>query len=74
MTYEPDEDDVKALRAMTLQQRLEGALDFTNQVRQFKMTSTRAHHPGWTEEKVMDELRRWVSRGMNPAELYPWWP
>ena len=37
MTPEPDEDDVKALRAMSLQQRLEGALNFTNQVRQFKM-------------------------------------
>jgi len=74
MTYEPDPDDVRALRAMTLQERLDRTLEFTHKVRQFKIASIHAHHPGWSEEKVMDELRRWVNRGMNPAELYPWWP
>jgi hypothetical protein len=69
-----DEEDVKALRALTLQQRLNGALDFTAQTRQFKIASVRFHHPGWTEEKVMNEVRRWVRDGMNPAELYEWWP
>jgi hypothetical protein len=32
------------------------------------------YHPGWSEEKVMDEVRRCVRSGMNPAELYDWWP
>ncbi|MEY2501288.1 MAG: hypothetical protein QOI07_1622 [Verrucomicrobiota bacterium] len=74
MTYEPDPEDVRALRAMTLQQRLDGALDFTSQARQFKIASVRLRHPGWSEEKVMNEVRRWVRDGMNPAQLYEWWP
>jgi hypothetical protein len=74
MTYEPDPDDVRALRAMTLQERLERGLEFTHKVRQFKIDSIRAHHPGWNEERVMNELRQWTVRGMNPGELYPWWP
>ena len=72
--HEIDPDDVRALRAMTLQQRLNGVLDFTAQVRQFKIASVRFHHPGWSEEKVMNEVRRWVHDGMNPAELYEWRP
>jgi hypothetical protein len=74
MSYEPDQEDVRALRAMTLQQRLDQALEFIHKTRQFKADSIRAHHPGWSDEKVMDELRRWTLRGGNPAELYPWWP
>jgi hypothetical protein len=72
MSYESDPDDVRALRAMTLQERLDRVLEFTHKVRQFKMESIRAHHPGWSEEKVMNELRRGTTNGMNPAELYPW--
>ena len=71
---EIDPDDVSDLRAMTMEQRLKGALDLTEQARQFKILSVRVHHPGWTEEKVMNEVRRWVRDGMNPAELYEWWP
>ena len=70
MTYEPDPDDVRALRAMTLQQRLDRALDFTAQARQFKIASVRVRHPGWSEDKVMNEVRRWVRAGMKPEELY----
>jgi hypothetical protein len=50
------------------------ALKFTGRIRQFKIESVRIHHPGWSEEKVMDEVRRWVRKGMNPAELYDRWP
>lgn len=71
---EIDQDDVKVLRAMTMEQRLKGALDLTAQARQFKIASVRLRHPGWSEEKVMNEVRRWVRKGMNPAELYEWWP
>jgi hypothetical protein len=71
---EIDPDDVRALRAMTMEERLKGALDFTARARRFKIASVRLHHPGWSEEKVMNEVRRWVRDGMNPAELYEWWP
>jgi len=39
-------------------------------VHQFKIESVRIHHPGWSEEKVMNEVRRWVRDGMKPEELY----
>jgi hypothetical protein len=69
-----DEDDVKALRAMTMEKKLKRGLDFMEQTRQFKIASVRVHHPGWSEERVMNEVRRWVRDGMKPAELYEWWP
>ena len=67
---ELDEEDVKTLRAMTMEQRLKRGLDFMEQTRQFKIASVRIHHPGWTEESVMNEVRRWVRDGMKPEELY----
>jgi hypothetical protein len=39
-------------------------------VRQFRIESVRIHHPGWSEEKGMNEVRRWVRDGMKPEELY----
>jgi hypothetical protein len=65
-----DSDDVKALRTMTMEERLKRGLDFMEQTRQFKIASVRVHHPGWSEEKVMHEVRRWVRGGMKPEELY----
>jgi len=35
-----------------------------------KIESVRVHRPGWSEEKVMNEGRRWVRDGMKPEELY----
>jgi len=65
-----DEADVKAVCAMTMEQRLKRGLDFMEQARQFKIASVRVHHPGWKEENVMNEVRRWVRNGMKPEELY----
>ena len=65
-----DPEDVGALRAMTPEQRLARGLEFIRQVRQFKILSVRVHHPGWSEEKVMNKVRRWVRDGMKPEELY----
>jgi hypothetical protein len=59
---------------MTMEQRLNGALDFTAEARKFKIASVCFHHPGWSEEEVMNEVRSWVRDGMNPAELYELWP
>jgi hypothetical protein len=65
-----DPEDVKAVRAMTPEQRLARGLEFIRAARQFKIQSVRVHHPGWSEEKVMNEVRRWVRDGMKPGELY----
>jgi hypothetical protein len=69
-----DPEDVRAYRAMTLQERLTRSLEFTGRIRASKSKCVRTHHPGWSEEKTMNEVRRWVRNGRNPAELYEWWP
>jgi hypothetical protein len=63
-------EDMAAYRAMTPEQRLARGLEFIGQARQFKILSVRVHHPGWSEEKVMNEVRRWARDGMKPEELY----
>jgi hypothetical protein len=54
----------------TPEQRLARGLEFIRQARQSKILSVRVHHPGWSEEKVLNEVRRWVRDGMKPEELY----
>jgi hypothetical protein len=55
---------------MTPEQRLARGPEFIRQARQFKILSVRVHHPVWSEEKVMNEVHRWVRDGMKPEELY----
>ena len=49
---------------MTPPEKLTRVLKFTERIRQFKIESVRVHHPGWSEEKVMDEVRRCVRDGI----------
>lgn len=65
-----DAEDIKAYRAMIPGQRLERGLRFTEQARQFKTAAVRIHHPGWSEEKLKSEVRRWFQDGMKPEQLY----
>ncbi len=65
-----DPEDIAVYRRMTPQRRLESGLRFIQLARQFKIESVRVHHPGWSEEKVQAEVRRWVRGGMKPEELY----
>ena len=51
-----DAEDVAAYRAMTPPEKLTRVLKFTERIRQFKIESVRVHHPGWSEEKVMDDV------------------
>ena len=70
MQSEIDPEDVEALRKMTPAQRLKRGLGFIEQAFEFKTAAVRVHHPGWSEEKVKNEVRRWVRDGMKPEELY----
>ena len=65
-----DPEDIAAYRRVTPEQRLARGLGFIRRVRQFKIESVRIHRPGWSEEKVMNEVRRWVRDGMKPEELH----
>ena len=67
MQSEIDPEDVKALRTA---QRPERGFRFIEEARQFKAAAVRVHHPGWSEEKVKNEVHRWVRDGMKPKELY----
>jgi hypothetical protein len=63
-------EDIAAYRRMTPEQRLARGLGLSRRVRQFKIEPVRIHRPGWSEEKVMNEVRRWVRHGMKLEELY----
>ena len=66
-----DPEDIAAYRRMTPEQRLARGVWGLFGVRgNSKIESVRIHRPGWSEEKVMNEGRRWVRDGMKPEELY----
>ncbi len=53
-------EQVKALRKMSLERRLELALGFIRWTRRFKAQAVRQQHPDWTEEQVADAVRQFV--------------
>jgi hypothetical protein len=63
-------EDIAAYRAMTPNSDSSVLWSYPAGSRQFKILSVRVHHPGWSDEKVIDEVGRWVRDGMKPEELY----
>jgi hypothetical protein len=58
-------EQVKALRKMTLAQRLRNGLEFMEQMRQLKAAALRARHPTWTPEQIAQALRQFVRNGAS---------
>jgi hypothetical protein len=56
-------EQAKALRRMTLAQRLRNGLEFMEQMRQLKAAALRARHPSWTPGQVAQALRQFVRNG-----------
>jgi len=50
-----DPEEIAAYRRMTPEQRRARGLGLIRRVHQFKIESVRIHHPGWSEEKVMNK-------------------
>ena len=53
-------EQIKALRKMTVAQRLEMALRFIEQMRELRATILRKEHPDWTPEQISRALRDFV--------------
>lgn len=54
-------EQVRLLRAMSLERRAELALGFIRSMSELKAAALRSQHPDWSEERVSAELRRFVS-------------
>ncbi len=53
-------EQVKLLRAMTLERRAQLALGFIRSMRRLKAAVLRQQHPAWSEDEIAAELRRIV--------------
>ena len=56
-------EQVKALRKMTLQRRLELSLGAMEQMRALRAAMLRAEHPDWSERQMSDALRDFILNG-----------
>jgi hypothetical protein len=57
MSEELHPQQVEALRKMTPAQRLKVAVQFMEEMRQFKAAALRAQHPQWTENQIAGASR-----------------
>lgn len=65
MSEELDPEQIKALRKMTLAQRLKIALQFMEEMRQLKAAALRAQHSDWTEKQIARALREFIRHGAS---------
>jgi hypothetical protein len=54
-------EQVKALRKMSLQRRLDLSLSLIEQAREIRALMLRAQHPDWTEKEIKGALREFVA-------------
>jgi hypothetical protein len=60
MSEELHPEQIKALRRMTPQRRLDLSLGFVEQMRELRAAMLRKEHPEWPAEKVAQALREFV--------------
>jgi hypothetical protein len=60
MSEELHPEQIKALRRMTPQRRLDLSLGFVEQMRELRAAMLRKEHPEWSAEKVAQALREFV--------------
>jgi hypothetical protein len=60
MQEELHPEQVKALRGMTAQRRLDLSLGFIEQMRELRAAMLRKEHPEWSAEEVAQALREFV--------------
>lgn len=56
-------EQIKALRKMSLERRAEIALGFIRSMQRLKGAALRTQHPDWSEEKISEALREFISNG-----------
>jgi hypothetical protein len=60
MEEELHPEQIKALRNMTPQRRLDLSLGFIEQMREMRAAMLRKEHPEWSAEKIAQALREFV--------------
>jgi hypothetical protein len=58
-------EQVKAFRKMSLERRAQIALGFIRSVGRLKAAALRSQHPDWSEQEVMEALRRSILHGRS---------
>jgi hypothetical protein len=58
-------EQVKVLRKMSLERRAEIALGLIRSMRRLKAAALRSQHADWSEEQIMETLRRLVLHGRS---------
>lgn len=58
-------EQVKALRRLSLQRRLELSLGAIEQMRELRAAMLRAENPGWSERQIGDALRDFIRHGQH---------
>ena len=58
-------EQVKALRKMSLERRAQIALGFIQSMVRLKAAALRSQHPDWSEQQVMEALRRSILHGRS---------
>ena len=56
-------EQVRAIRAMSFQQRLAVGMGLIRSARKLKRAALRQQHPDWTDTEIADEMRRLTSHG-----------
>jgi hypothetical protein len=60
MEEELHPEQIKALRKMTAQRRLDLSLGFIEQMRELRAAMLRKEHPEWSAEEIAEALREFV--------------
>jgi hypothetical protein len=53
-------EQIRAIRAMSLDRRLAVGMSLLKSARRMRRASLRQQHPAWTDEQLEDALRRWT--------------
>ena len=53
-------EQIRAIRAMSLDRRLEVGMALLKSARRMRRAALRQQHPAWREEELDEALRRWT--------------
>lgn len=56
-------EQVRAIRAMSFQQRLARGMGLIRSARKLKRAALRQQHPAWNEAEIANEMRRLTTHG-----------
>jgi hypothetical protein len=60
MSDEPHPEQVRAIRAMSLDRRLAVGMSLLKSARRMRRAALRQQHPQWKDAEIEEALRRWT--------------